>query len=81
MEAVKLLIEKGADVNAVNQFGFTPLHVAISNRLSGIVRVLLKAGADPLIKTIPGELDGALARDAERRYTSELSGRREKVVL
>jgi ankyrin repeat protein len=61
MEAVKLLIEKGADVNAVNQFGFTPLHVAISNRLSGIVRVLLKAGADPLIKTIPGELDGALA--------------------
>lgn len=68
LEAVKLLISKGADVNAVNQYGFTPLHVAISNKLSGIVRVLLKSGADPLIRTIQGE-SGIPERTTCRRKT------------
>jgi ankyrin repeat protein len=43
--AVKLLIESGADVNAVGDMGETPLHVAIRKGDQGIVEALLASGA------------------------------------
>ena len=45
-EAVNALVEAGADVNARNESGWTPLHGAISaSHLEG-VKVLVKSGAD-----------------------------------
>ena len=43
MEVVTTLVQLGADVNAQNSLGHTPLHLA---RSAGIVTLLLEAGAD-----------------------------------
>jgi ankyrin repeat protein len=45
-EIVKLLVARGADVNAHNKFGESPLHYASVFRRREIVRILLDAGAD-----------------------------------
>lgn len=44
-EAVAALIKSGADVNATNEAGATPLHYAAGSE--GVVDLLLKAGANP----------------------------------
>lgn len=44
---VELLLEHGANPNAVGDMGETPLHVAISQSNGRAVAALLKAGADP----------------------------------
>lgn len=43
-EAVRVLIAHGANVNAVNTFGNTPLHEAASGDNPSIVQMLLDAG-------------------------------------
>ncbi|HEX2312884.1 MAG TPA: ankyrin repeat domain-containing protein [Thermomonospora sp.] len=45
-EVVELLIEHGADVEAVNALGETPLWCAVRRRHADAARVLLDAGAD-----------------------------------
>jgi ankyrin repeat protein len=45
-EIVKLLVSRGADINAPNKFGESPLHYACVFRHREIVRILLEAGAD-----------------------------------
>jgi len=42
---VKLLLEHGASLSAVNQSGWTPLHVAASNGHSDVCQLLLDHGA------------------------------------
>jgi ankyrin repeat protein len=49
-EATKLLIDAGADLEARNKFGATPLLVGMGNARDddhGVVGILLEAGADP----------------------------------
>jgi len=46
LEAVKRLIDEGADVNAENQAGYTPLLAAASDGQVVIAKVLLSNGAD-----------------------------------
>ncbi|MBA3239429.1 MAG: tetratricopeptide repeat protein [Parachlamydiaceae bacterium] len=44
-EMITLLIANGANVNAIDNFGLTPLHLAATNRQSASVAILLKHGA------------------------------------
>ena len=46
VEAARELLKRGADIDAVNNFGFTSLHVAISNDSLEMVSFLLERGAD-----------------------------------
>jgi ankyrin repeat protein len=43
---IACLIEAGADPNAVDKSGVTPLHRAVRTRCAAAVRVLLAGGAD-----------------------------------
>lgn len=45
-DIVKLLLEKGADTEIMDQAGNTALFYAIESRFTGIVRLLLEKGAD-----------------------------------
>jgi ankyrin repeat protein len=49
MDSVKALVEAGADVNQVSEFGWTPLLTATQNRSYQIGAYLLERGADPNI--------------------------------
>ena len=48
------LIEAGADPNAQNMDGATPLHCAVRTRCAGAVRALLDHGSDPAIRNKNG---------------------------
>jgi ankyrin repeat protein len=50
VEAIRLLLELGLDINATNEAGDTPLLAAVGGRgAEAIVRLLLEHGADPTV--------------------------------
>lgn len=53
-EVVGLLIEKGANVNSLNKYGYTPLHYSILQRHIDVASMLIKAGADTDIPNVWG---------------------------
>ncbi len=66
-EILRLLIDAGADVNAVNpRNGLTPLHRAIESG-PGVVKLLLDAGANPRVSDIDGRTPLDVAREIEHR--------------
>lgn len=60
-----LLIERGADIEALDTYGMTPLHRMASNNLAAGAQALLEAGADPnnrgLVQQSPMEIARASA--------------------
>jgi ankyrin repeat protein len=62
---VGALVDGGADVNAVDRFGYTPLLYAstIDFGDAETAKALLQAGADPAIKAKKGETALSQARD------------------
>ncbi|HEV2276291.1 MAG TPA: ankyrin repeat domain-containing protein [Acidobacteriaceae bacterium] len=47
LDTVRLLLDQGADVNAAQAGGYTPLHQAAAAGRRDLVELLLAAGADP----------------------------------
>jgi hypothetical protein len=56
------LIEAGADPNALDKSGVSPLHKAVRTRCAGAVRALLDLGSDPSLKNKSGSTPLLLAR-------------------
>ena len=54
LEAAKLLLDRGANVNAANEAGQTPLHAAAAIGANGVVRFLVERGAKLDAKTRQG---------------------------
>ena len=51
---IRLLLKAGAQLNAQDKNGATPLHRAVRTRCAAAVKFLLEAGADPAIRNKPG---------------------------
>jgi ankyrin repeat protein len=61
VEVARLLLERGADVNARQQAGWAPLHTAAANGDEAMARLLLAHGADRAARTDDGKTPGDLA--------------------
>merc|ERR1712070_190061 len=70
--ATALLIQRGGDIEALDTYGFTPLHRMASNNLAEGARALLLAGADPLSKGASGSTPMAVARSSQARGVMEV---------
>lgn len=49
-ETAELFLKAGADINTQDNDGNTPLHHAVSEQYMNMVNILMKKGADPLIR-------------------------------
>ena len=67
LDEVKKLIREGADVNKKNEFGYTPLHMALAGENKEMAELLLNNGADPRIQDKNGST--ALHYAYERNMT------------
>jgi ankyrin repeat protein len=62
-DVTRLLIERGADVNAVQTAGYRPLHQAAVTGREDLVRTLLEAGADKTARCDRGKTPAEYARE------------------
>ncbi len=70
----RLLVERGADVNAKQAQGFTPLHAAAQNGDADLVAVLLAAGADKDARADDGRTAADVALEAGHETLAERLG-------
>jgi len=69
-ETIEVLLDAGADVNAVQHQGYTPLLEAAQSGESELVELLLERGADPDARLEDGRAATDLARAAEQGSSS-----------
>ncbi|HEX5109900.1 MAG TPA: ankyrin repeat domain-containing protein [Vicinamibacterales bacterium] len=55
LEAVEMLLDRGADVNGVDNNGDTAMHGAAANNYPRVVNLLASRGADPMIWSRPNK--------------------------
>ncbi|XP_060085355.1 myotrophin-like [Ylistrum balloti] len=72
-EMLKLLIEKGADVNAEDKHGMTPLLAAIYENHVECVKVLVENGASRNGKTLQGQSYSEIASAEVKKLLAEES--------
>jgi ankyrin repeat protein len=70
-DITKILLEAGAEVNVVQQLGYTPLHSAAFHGNVEIIILLLEAGADIKAKTDEGKTPADVA---EEKGFKEIAG-------
>ncbi|HVK58251.1 MAG TPA: ankyrin repeat domain-containing protein [Candidatus Kapabacteria bacterium] len=54
VETIRCLLEAGADIDAQDKNGATPLHRAVRTRSAAAVKFLLEAGCDAKVRNKPG---------------------------
>lgn len=62
--ATATLISRGGDIEALDTYGYTPLHRMASNNLAVGAAALLEAGADPSFTGGSGQTAAAVARES-----------------
>ncbi|XP_069671476.1 uncharacterized protein [Periplaneta americana] len=72
-DIVTCLIDRGADVNAMNACGATPLHDAVLRADEDIVEELMQSGANPLIQAMKGKFGGKTPLDLASQKPELLS--------
>lgn len=72
VDAVELLLELGATIEAVNRTGFSPLHHAAEFGAADAARALLAAGADPAHANNVGTTPAATARERGHAELADL---------
>jgi ankyrin repeat protein len=73
-EAVRVLLEAGADPNATQQGGFTALHAAAHHDDAATAALLLQHGADPTLRTEQGADAAGIAQANEATAVLALLG-------
>jgi ankyrin repeat protein len=74
IDVMKALIAKGADVNAANDAGMTPLHYAAQRGSDRIIEFLASQGARFDVKNKQGRTPSELARGKTAALMSKLAG-------
>jgi ankyrin repeat protein len=74
VDVIKLLVEKGADVNAANEIGMTSMHFAVQRGSDRVIEYLASKGAKFDIKNKQGRTAADLARGRTAALVSKLSG-------
>ena len=67
-EAVKVLVEAGADLNAANEADFTALHAATFRGLNEVVQYLVEQGADINARDFRGRTPYRIAEGAKQSF-------------
>ena len=67
-ESVRVLLEAGADINAVNEADFTALHGAAFRGLNEIVQILVEHGADIDARDFRGRTPFRLAEGSKQSF-------------
>ena len=67
-EAVKVLLDSGADINAVNEADFTALHGAAFRGLNEVVQLLVENGADINARDFRGRTPFRLAEGSKQSF-------------
>ena len=71
-EAVTMLLEAGADVNAVNEADFTALHGAAFRGLNEIVQLLMENGADIDARDFRGRTPYRVAEGSQQSFEFQI---------
>jgi uncharacterized protein len=72
LEAVRLLLEHGAPVNARQQGGWAPIHAAAQNGDRPMVELMLKHHADPKLSNDDGKTPAMVAREKGHEEIADL---------
>jgi ankyrin repeat protein len=73
VDVMKVLVEKGADVNAANDTGMTPMHYAVQRGVDRIIEYLAGKGGRFDIKNKQGRSPADLARGRTAALVKQLS--------
>lgn len=73
------LIDAGADVNATDDEGYTPLHYAVATDNGDAVGLLLQAKADPAIQDAQGRTPQEMAEQEGRMSAVQVFDRFERI--
>jgi ankyrin repeat protein len=73
VDVMKVLVDKGADVNAANQAGMTPMHYAVQRGVERIIEYLASKGARFDAKNKQGRSPADLARGRTATLVKQLS--------